>query len=123
MLRLARRDVYAIMRGWYESSRDPDTPLSARHLGKYFGEFITAIRENHSRGIPPDDAQIVDFTRMLLRKHRVDDATAKAMRFGDQRPRPLVVSGASTTPPVDARAVASELESTVSDMSLTGIES
>jgi 4-carboxymuconolactone decarboxylase len=48
-------------------------------------ETITAIRENHSRGIPPADAQIVDFTRALLRKHRVDDATAKAMRarFGD----------------------------------------
>jgi 4-carboxymuconolactone decarboxylase len=46
---------------------------------------ITAIREKHSRGIPPEDAQIVDFTRDLLRKHRVDDATAKALRarFGD----------------------------------------
>ena len=46
---------------------------------------ITAIRENHSRGIPPEDAQIVEFTRALLRKHRVDDATAKAIRarFGD----------------------------------------
>jgi 4-carboxymuconolactone decarboxylase len=45
---------------------------------------ITAIRENRSDGIPPDDAQIVDFTRQLLRKHRIDDATAKAMlaRFG-----------------------------------------
>jgi 4-carboxymuconolactone decarboxylase len=46
---------------------------------------ITAIRENHSRGLPPEDAQIVDFTRTLMRKHRVDDATAKALRarFGD----------------------------------------
>ena len=46
---------------------------------------ITAIRENHSRGIPPEDAQIVEFTRQLMRKHRVDDATAKALRgrFGD----------------------------------------
>ena len=46
---------------------------------------ITAIRENHSRGIPPEDAQIVDFTRDLLRKHRVDDATVAALRkrFGD----------------------------------------
>src|SRR6266700_7854518 len=24
---------------------------------------ITAIRENHSRGMPPEDAQIIDFTR------------------------------------------------------------
>ncbi len=46
---------------------------------------ITAIRENHSRGIPPEDAQIVEFTRALLRRHRVDDATFNAMqaRFGN----------------------------------------
>ena len=46
---------------------------------------ITAIRENHSRGIPPEDAQIVEFTRTLMRRHRVDDATASALRqrFGD----------------------------------------
>ena len=46
---------------------------------------IAAIRENHSRGVPPEDAQIIDFTRQLLRRHRVDDATFKAMqsRFGN----------------------------------------
>ena len=46
---------------------------------------ITAIRDNHSRGVPPEDAQIVDFTRELLRRHRVDDTTAAALRarFGD----------------------------------------
>ena len=46
---------------------------------------ITAIREKHSRGIPAEDAQIVDFTRDLIRKHRVDAASAKALqaRFGD----------------------------------------
>ncbi|MDB5811523.1 MAG: carboxymuconolactone decarboxylase family protein [Betaproteobacteria bacterium] len=46
---------------------------------------IAAIREKHSRGIPADDAQIVDFTRTLIRKHRVDDASAQALqiRFGD----------------------------------------
>ena len=46
---------------------------------------ITAIRENHSRGLPPEDAQIVEVTRQLLRKHRVDDATFKALvtRFGN----------------------------------------
>jgi 4-carboxymuconolactone decarboxylase len=45
---------------------------------------ITAIREKHTRGIPPEDAQIVTFTRQLLEKHRVDDATFQAMqeRFG-----------------------------------------
>src|SRR5580704_17715653 len=41
---------------------------------------ITAIRENHSDGLPREDAQIVDFTRELLRRHRVDDATAAALR-------------------------------------------
>jgi 4-carboxymuconolactone decarboxylase len=46
---------------------------------------ITAIRENRSDGIPAEDLQIVDFTRRLLRKHRADDATFKAMqaRFGN----------------------------------------
>ena len=46
---------------------------------------ITAIREQHSRGLPAEDAQIVDFTRDVLRKHRVADATFKAMqtRFGN----------------------------------------
>jgi 4-carboxymuconolactone decarboxylase len=46
---------------------------------------IAAIRENHSRGVPAEDAQIIDFTRQLMRKHRVDEATAKALigRFGN----------------------------------------
>ena len=46
---------------------------------------ITAIREKHSRGIPAEDAQIVDFTRQLLQTHRVDAATFKALleRFGN----------------------------------------
>ena len=46
---------------------------------------IAAIRDHHERGIPPEDAAIVTFTRQLLRKHRVDDATANALRarFGD----------------------------------------
>jgi 4-carboxymuconolactone decarboxylase len=46
---------------------------------------ITAIREKHTRGLPPEDVQIVEFTQQLLRKHRVDDATVKALRgrFGD----------------------------------------
>lgn len=46
---------------------------------------ITAIRDKHTRGVPPEDAQIIDFTLQLLRKHRVDDATFKAIqeRFGN----------------------------------------
>ncbi len=57
----------------------------ARRLGVP-EETITAIREKHSRGIPPEDAQIVEFTRQLLQKHRVDDASVKALRarFGDE---------------------------------------
>ena len=45
---------------------------------------ITAIREKHSRGLPPEDAQIVDFTRDLIRKHRVGAGAMKALqeRFG-----------------------------------------
>src|SRR5262249_61618769 len=45
---------------------------------------ITAIRESSSRGIPAEDAQIVDFTRQLMRKHRVDEATVTTLigRFG-----------------------------------------
>ena len=56
----------------------------ARKLG-VAESTITAIRENHSRGIPAEDAQIIEFTRTLMRKHRVDDATASAIRqrFGD----------------------------------------
>lgn len=48
---------------------------------------ISAIREQHSRGIPADDAQIVEFTRDLIRKHRVDAAAANALRerFGDEQ--------------------------------------
>jgi 4-carboxymuconolactone decarboxylase len=48
---------------------------------------ITAIREKHTRGVPPEDAQIIDFTRELLRRHRVDDTAAKALiaRFGNEQ--------------------------------------
>jgi 4-carboxymuconolactone decarboxylase len=47
---------------------------------------IAAIRERHSRGVPADDAQVIEFTRRLLRDHRIDDATAAAVRqrFGDE---------------------------------------
>jgi hypothetical protein len=41
---------------------------------------IAAIRENHSRGIPPEDAEIVEFTRALLRRHRIDDASFKRLQ-------------------------------------------
>jgi 4-carboxymuconolactone decarboxylase len=41
---------------------------------------ITAIRENHSRGVPQEDADIIDFTRQLLRKHRADEALFKKLQ-------------------------------------------
>ena len=46
---------------------------------------IAAIRDKHSKGLPPEDAQIVDFTRELLRKHRVGAAAMEALqkRFGN----------------------------------------
>ena len=46
---------------------------------------ITAIREKHSQGLPPEDAQIVDFTCDLIRKHRVSAAAMKSLqeRFGN----------------------------------------
>ena len=46
---------------------------------------IAAIRDNHLRGVPPEDALIIDFTRQLLRRHRIDEAAFKAMqaRFGN----------------------------------------
>lgn len=48
---------------------------------------ITAIREKHSRGVPAEDAQIIEFTRDLLAKHRVDEALAQALikRFGNEQ--------------------------------------
>jgi 4-carboxymuconolactone decarboxylase len=48
-------------------------------------ETITAIRENHLREVPPEDAEIIEFTRQLLRRHRVDEASFKKMqtRFGN----------------------------------------
>ena len=46
---------------------------------------IAAIRDNRSDGVPADDLAIIEFTRGLLRRHRVSDAAAADMRkrFGD----------------------------------------
>ena len=46
---------------------------------------ISAIRENRSDGIPAEDLAVIAFTRALLRRHRVTDDAAAAMRkrFGD----------------------------------------
>jgi 4-carboxymuconolactone decarboxylase len=55
---------------------------------------ITAIREKHTRGVPPEDAQIIDFTLQLIRKHRVDDATFRAMRARFGHDQLLQLTGA-----------------------------
>jgi ubiquinone biosynthesis protein len=69
-----RRDVYAIMRGWYDASRESGAPLAERHLGKFISEFIEAIRNNKVRmGL-----DTLLFWRALL----VLDATA--LRFKSQ---------------------------------------
>jgi len=46
---------------------------------------IAAIREKHSRGLPPEDAQIGDLTRDLIRKHRASAAATASLqkRFGN----------------------------------------
>jgi 4-carboxymuconolactone decarboxylase len=51
----------------------------ARRLGVP-DSTITAIRENHSRGVPADDADIVEFTRQLLRNHRAGEALFKKLQ-------------------------------------------
>ncbi|MBV9552475.1 MAG: carboxymuconolactone decarboxylase family protein, partial [Alphaproteobacteria bacterium] len=56
----------------------------ARRLGVP-EETIAAIRDDHSRGVAPADADIIEFTRQLLRQHRIEDGLFKKMhaRFGN----------------------------------------
>jgi 4-carboxymuconolactone decarboxylase len=46
---------------------------------------ISAIRDDRSDGVPVEDLAVIEFTRALLRRHRVSDAAAAEMRkrFGD----------------------------------------
>src|SRR6202790_4485816 len=48
---------------------------------------ITAIRENTLKDVPPEDAMIIEYTRTLLRKHRIPAAMDKPMRerFGNDQ--------------------------------------
>lgn len=48
---------------------------------------IDAIRDDRSEEIPPDDLEIVDFARQLLRKNRVDEPLAQVVlaRLGADR--------------------------------------
>jgi len=56
----------------------------ARRLGVP-EETITAVRENHSRGVPAEDSDIIEFTRQLLRTHRVEEGLFRRVqqRFGN----------------------------------------
>jgi len=40
---------------------------------------IEAIRDGYSECVPPDDLQIIDFTRQLLRKNLVDEPLAQSV--------------------------------------------
>ena len=40
---------------------------------------IDAIRDDRADGIPPEDLQIIDFARQLLRANRVDEPLARAI--------------------------------------------
>jgi 4-carboxymuconolactone decarboxylase len=40
---------------------------------------IDAIRDGRSDGIPPEDLQIIDFTRQLLRNNRIEEQLAAAV--------------------------------------------
>lgn len=71
--RRLRADIEAIFSRWRAASLDPDTPLSERHLGKYVGEFIAAIRVHKVRM----SLDTLLFWRTLI----VLDATA--LRFRD----------------------------------------
>src|SRR5690348_3613641 len=46
---------------------------------------IAAIRDNNLNGVAAEDAQIIEFTRSLLRRHRIPEAMFKAVqaRFGN----------------------------------------
>src|SRR6185295_10146465 len=48
-------------------------------------DTITAIREKRYRALKGEEAQIVNFTRELINRHRVSDETMKALqaRFGN----------------------------------------
>ena len=52
---------------------------AARKLGMS-EETIAAIREKRYRALQGEDAQVVNFTRELVNRHRVSDAAMKAMR-------------------------------------------
>jgi ubiquinone biosynthesis protein len=42
-----RREAIATLRRWYIASRDPATPMSARHLGGAFDAMVAVVRRHH----------------------------------------------------------------------------
>jgi len=52
---------------------------AARKLGMS-EETVAAIREKRYRALQGEDAQVVNFTRELINRHRVSDAAMKAMQ-------------------------------------------
>ena len=50
-------------------------------------ETISAIRDDRIDGVPAEDAAIIEYTRTLLRDHRIPDAMDNAMRtrFGNDQ--------------------------------------
>jgi 4-carboxymuconolactone decarboxylase len=55
---------------------------------------ITAIREHTLNGVPPDDAMIIEYTRALLRRHRIPVELDEAMRFRFGNDQMVQLSGA-----------------------------
>ena len=55
---------------------------------------ITAIRENTLNGVPPEDAMIIEYTRTLLRKHRIPADMDKKMRDRLGNDQMIQLSGA-----------------------------
>ena len=90
MLRLSRKAILALEAVLDIACNSRPDPVKAKEITRRQGvpqATITAIREKHTRGVPPEDAQIIDFTLQLIRKHRVDDAAFKAVqaRFGNDQ--------------------------------------
>jgi ubiquinone biosynthesis protein len=47
--RAFEREATASITRWYEASKRPTSTFTDRHMGKYFGELLGAVRRNHLR--------------------------------------------------------------------------
>jgi len=66
--RLGLASTNARQLGPHPAGAGSRTQPSTRYLAK------------HTKGIPPENAQIAGFTQWLIRDHRVDDTTVQALR-------------------------------------------